>query len=51
LQPNRTRLAIAKADKMMLVRNAYRLKHHISNNDKEEEMAFWIKKAAEEESE
>jgi hypothetical protein len=36
----RTKLAVAKADKMMLVRNAYRLRNSITQDDKEEELAF-----------
>lgn len=39
---NRTRLAAKKANKMMLVRNAYRLKHGITSDDKEVERAFWV---------
>jgi hypothetical protein len=33
----RTRLAMAKADKMMLVRNSYRISRNITKDDKEEE--------------
>jgi hypothetical protein len=44
---NRTRLAIAKANKMMLVRNSYRLSKGITLQDKEVERAFWIEDLAE----
>lgn len=44
---NRSRLAVAKGNKMMLVRNSYRMKHSITNSDKEVEAAFWIEDLAE----
>jgi hypothetical protein len=44
---NRTRLAIAKANKMMVVRNSYRLSKGITLQDKEVERAFWIEDLAE----
>jgi hypothetical protein len=44
---NRTRLAIEKANKMMLVRNSYRLSKGITLQDKEVERAFWIEDLAE----
>lgn len=44
--PNRSRLAVAKGNKMMLVRNSYRMQHGITNSDKEMETAFWIEDLA-----
>ena len=43
---NRSRLAVEKANKMMLVRNSYRLKHRIEAADDEVEKAFWIEDLA-----
>lgn len=43
---NRSRLAVAKGNKMMLVRNSYRMQHGITNSDKEMETAFWIEDLA-----
>lgn len=44
---NRSRLAVAKGNKMMLVRNSYRMQNGITNSDKEMETAFWIEDLAE----
>lgn len=38
----RTRLAVAKADNMMLVRNCYRQRNNITANNDDVEKAFWI---------
>jgi hypothetical protein len=37
---------VEKANKMMLVRNSYRLKHRIEAADDEVEKAFWIEDLA-----
>jgi hypothetical protein len=39
---NRTRLAVEKGNKMMLVRNTCRLANKLTRNDSELERAFWV---------
>jgi hypothetical protein len=44
---NRSRLAVDKGNKMMLVRNSYRLQNNITRADQEVETAFWVDELAE----